>query len=71
MAPFSKNHNNKWLKTDNNSLINEKFIRWMKKMNECLEVCVKSDGCLVGNGTHKICKINSPDSYNRLNQHYE
>jgi hypothetical protein len=70
MAPFSKNHK-KWIKTDNNCLINEKFIRWVKKMNDCLEVCVKSDGCSIGSSTHKICKINSPDSYRHLNQHFD
>ena len=40
-------------------------------MNNCLEVCMKSDGCIVGKTTHKICKLNSPDSYNKLNKHFE
>ena len=60
---------NSYLKTDDNKLINEKCITWVKKMNECLEVCTKSTGC-VGNkwgDTHKICKLTSPDSYQKLN----
>jgi hypothetical protein len=61
-----------FLKTDENYIINEKTIRWVKKMNECLEVCTKSSGCSEGNGaTHKICKLNSPNSYNKLNQYFE
>ena len=43
-----------------------------KKINECLEVCVKSNGCsLLNNNTHKICKLNNIDSYNKLNRHFE
>ena len=59
-----------YLKTDNNKIINEKCIRWVKKMDECLEVCIKSDGCRGGSflDTHKICKLNNLDSYEKLNQ---
>ena len=34
-----------YLKTDNNKIISEQHIRWVKKMNDCLEVCIKSTGC--------------------------
>jgi hypothetical protein len=65
-------HNQTYLKTDDNKIINEKYIRWVKKMSECLEVCTKSDGCVEGTvNTHKICKLNNPYSYNKLNQHFE
>ena len=64
-------NNQTYIKADDNKLINEKHIRWIKKMGDCLEVCTKSDGCFIDkNGsttTHKICKFNSPDSYNKLN----
>ena len=67
-----ENNNTFYLKTDNNFIINEKRIRWVKKMSDCLEICIKSTGCNVKNGdTHKICKINNPDSYNKLNKHFE
>ncbi len=37
-------------------------------MDECLEVCTKSTGCNIQNvDTHKICKLNNPRSYNKLN----
>ena len=56
-----------YIKADDNKLINEKAIIWIKKMDECLEVCTKSTGCNIQNGdTHKICKLNNSSSYNRL-----
>jgi len=35
-------NNTLYLKTDNNTIINETSIIWVKKMNDCLEVCAKS-----------------------------
>ena len=41
-------------------------------MNDCLEVCVKSTGCNINDGgTHKICKVNNLNSYNKLNKFFE
>lgn len=65
--------NNKvsYLKTDDNKIINERCIVWAKKMDECLDVCIKMDGCFVGSGTHRICKVNNIDSYNKLNKNFD
>ena len=66
--------NNKtvYFKTDNNIIISERSIRWVSKMDDCLEVCIKISGCNVNSGdTHKICKLNSVDSYNKLNTYFE
>jgi hypothetical protein len=60
-----------YLKTDDNRIINERHIRWVKKMNDCLEVCTRSIGCGYTGDTHKICKSTSPDSYNILHKHFE
>jgi hypothetical protein len=62
-----------YIKTDNNKIINEKFIKWVEKMGECLEVCTKSIGChgKSSGDTHKICKLNNLDNYNKLNKHFE
>ena len=61
-----------YIKTDDNKIINEKSIRWVQKMSNCLEVCTKLTGCSVANkDTHKICKFNNLDSYNKLNKHFE
>lgn len=61
-----------FVNADNNTIINEKHIRWVKKMANCLEVCSKSVGCNISIGdTHKICKMNNPDSYAKLNAYFE
>ena len=60
-----------YIKTDDNKIINEKCIRWVKKMSECLEVCLKTTGCIETKDTHKICKSNNLDSYNKLNKHFD
>ena len=68
-----ENNKTVYFKTDNNMIINENCIRWVKKMNDCLEVCIKTSGCSLyhNTDTHKICKLNNPDSYNKLNEHFE
>jgi hypothetical protein len=64
--------NQSYIKADDNKIINESQIRWIKKMSECLEVCTKSIGCDIKTGsTHKICKINNSESYNKLNKNFE
>jgi len=60
-----------YFKTDENKAINEKHIRWIKKINNCLEVCTKSNGCVVKKDTHSICKLYTPDSYDKLNKAFE
>jgi hypothetical protein len=66
--------NNKitYLTTDDNRIINANAIRWVQKMSECLEVCLRTQGCNVKEGsTIRICKSNNPDSYNTLNKYFE
>ena len=58
-----------FIKTDQNKIINEKCIRWVKKMDDCLDICTKSDGCGISpEETHRLCKINNPNSYEKLNK---
>jgi hypothetical protein len=67
-----KNNQAKYLKTDDNRIINEKYIRWVQKMSDCLEVCTKLTGCDVKMGTtHRICKLNNQYSYNKLNELFD
>jgi len=42
-------------------------IRWVKKMDECLQICSKSNGCEGGKDTHKVCKISNQATYTPLN----
>ena len=60
-----------YLKTDDNRIINENCIRWVRKMDNCLEVCMRSDGCIFSRTHHEICKFKSFESYNKLNKHFE
>ena len=60
-----------YIKTDDNKVVNENCIRWVKKMNECMEVCTKPDGCILQISTQRVCKSNSPESYNKLNELFE
>jgi hypothetical protein len=59
--------NDNYIKADGNIYLNHKFIRWIKQVDECYNVCTKSDGCSTDN-THKICKINNPTSYIKINE---
>ena len=63
-----------YIKTDDNKIINQKCITWVKKMGDCLEVCTKIGGCSVEpryKDTHTICKLNNLNSYKKLNAHFE
>lgn len=60
----------RYIKVDDNKIINERCIRWVKKIDECLEICTRNDGCSVHANTHKLCKINNNDSYMYLNAHF-
>ncbi len=67
-----ENKTTTFLKTDNNIIINEAAEKWVKKMNECMNVCIKSEGCTsFMNHTHSICKKYNPDSYEKLNKHFD
>jgi len=69
METYNTNQN-VYIKTDDNTVINEKYIRWIKKYDECLSICTKIDGCR-NTDTHHICKIYNFDSYTKLNKHFK
>ena len=66
-----KNNKVSYIKTDDNKVLNEQCIKWVKKMNECLEVCVRTNGCREQVNTHRICKLNNPESYKKLNKLFD
>ena len=53
-----------YLKTDNNTFINEQNIVWVRQMKDCLRVATMETGSLFN--TYNICKLNSPYSYDKL-----
>lgn len=76
--PSSSSENPTFIKLKNDTVINEKHIRWIKKLHDCLYICAKSTGCsntsstYYGNfdGTHKLCQSESFEIYNKLNNKY-
>ena len=82
MIKVSVKNDHRFIKTDDNRIINPNLIRWVKKINDCLEVCTKTDGCYIppsnynpdtykNKDTHTISKLNSPESFQLLNQYFE
>ena len=63
------NYKQTYIKTDNNTILNENCIKWVRKMGDCMDICMKGNGCYIGD-THRICKINTPNSYNKLLTHF-
>ena len=59
-----------YIKMDNNTLVNESAIRWVRKIDECMKICTRSDGCSLKN-THSLCKNTNADSYNYLQRFFE
>lgn len=74
----NKSNQSNYIKADNNKIINEAQIRWVKQMDDCLYVCTKSDGCYINyvkptrTNTLTICKLNSlKNSYTYLREKFE
>jgi hypothetical protein len=61
---------NEFIKTDDR-LIQMQHIRWIKKFTDCMEICTKSDGCVLFKDTHRVCKETSPISYQKLSHMWE
>jgi hypothetical protein len=40
-------------------------------MDECIEVCIKSNGYKQSTDIHRISKFTNLDSYNKLDKHFE
>ena len=59
-----------FIKTDGNKVLNVKFIRWMKKMDQCIHICSITTGCNEYN-LQQVCKVNNNDSYDKLNKYFE
>lgn len=62
--------NPQYLKTDKNQIINETAIRWVLKVDECMKICTRANGCGVDSNTHNVCKNITPRTYNYLNRFF-
>jgi hypothetical protein len=50
-------------------IINENFIRYIMKDNNCFLVCSKMDGCKT-DSMIKVCKHDAFETWNKLNKHF-
>ena len=66
----NKIDNKNFIKADGNTMINIKYIRWVKKIDECLQICTKSNGC-DKYSIHDLCKYSNYDNYIKLNKLFE
>ena len=57
-----------YIKADQDKFINEKFIRWIQRFNDSMEVCVKFNGCTIGVDTIRVSRVYHPESYARLTE---
>ena len=48
-------------------IINEKFIRFIRKDNNCFFVCSKIDGCSEAD-MFKVCKHDAPEAWTKFNK---
>ena len=70
-AEFVNISGQKFVKASDNTLISVKHIRWVKKIDRCLEICSKPHGCIIGQDTHQVCQYNNPDAYAWLGQYFQ
>ncbi len=61
---------NIYIKVNENQVINNKYIKWLKKCDECILVCNRPEGCYLSQ-TYTICKDQNPTSYERLNKYFK
>ena len=60
--------NPEFIKFNDGLVLNKKYIRWIKKIHDCMYICTKSDGCNTLT-SHVICSSNEEDkkSFDKLN----
>lgn len=64
----SERVNPSYIKVTNDKLINQQSITWIRRIEECMYICTRTDGCDLEKTSHKICKFDNPSGYNRVNR---
>lgn len=65
---------NLYVKTDNNLLLSSAHIKWVKQMDECMEICADMHYCTAKGpfkNTYSVCKVLNPKSYKNLKDLYD
>jgi hypothetical protein len=71
---MEKDRNSNLLPISDELILNATHIKWIRKYNDCMHICMKSNGCnnlLIDNDTHKVCANSNSDlemkTYKKLN----
>lgn len=64
-------NNENFIKVDGDRILNVNFIRWIKKTDECFNICSRMDGCYssentISINTHSVCKSTNSESYHKI-----
>jgi hypothetical protein len=61
-----------FIKLNDNTIINENYIQWMKKIGDCIYMCNKVYGCDEATlyGAHRICKTENLKTYSKIEKYF-
>ena len=66
-------NSSQFVKINEETVINTKYIRWIKTNGKCFNICNKLDGCSPSinaskQDTHIICKTDNSEFYEQINK---
>lgn len=66
---MEEERNTDLIKFHDGLVLNKKYIRWIKKVHDCMYICTKSDGCNAWS-SHVICSSdeNQKKDFDKINQ---
>lgn len=66
---MEEERNTDFIKFNDDLVLNKKYIRWIKKVHDCMYICTKSDGCNNWS-SHVICSSNENQKkdFDKINQ---
>lgn len=63
MSNDTNNGVSRFFKVGDDTIIHYNYIQWIKKYEDCFEICGKPGGCIKYLQTSKVCKNTNPDGY--------
>ena len=61
----STSSNSPFIQVKPDILINQNYITWIQRIDECMHICTKVDGCTL-NTAHKVCNSVNPTGYEKI-----
>ena len=56
--------------SDSGIAINPNFIRWIKQVDNCMEICTRFDGCMVGTNTIQVCENVNKINFDKIHSDF-